>query len=282
MKKVVAFLLAIVTACSIGAFATGGSDDAILVQTNAFFAPFEYYDGSEIVGVDVDIMERVGEKMGKEVKFQDGDFGIIIQTVSEGKTADVGAAGLTITDERKQYVDFSIPYYTSVQYVIWDESDTSFTTQTAADGTTEIVLWENLKGKKIGVQIDTTGNIYVAGEINKDEGFDGVLYDSGATVSTQENAQLAVEAMYGSLDLDCVVVDKLPAEYLVANTKNHQLKCAALYYDAETATEEQYAICVTPGKTELLDAINSVLEEMIENNEIDKLVQKHLGLTENN
>ena len=282
MKKVVAFLLAIVTACSIGAFATGCSDDAILVQTNAFFAPFEYYDGSEIVGVDVDIMERVGEKMGKEVKFQDGDFGIIIQTVSEGKTADVGAAGLTITDERKQYVDFSIPYYTSVQYVIWDESDTSFTTQTAADGTTEIVLWENLKGKKIGVQIDTTGNIYVAGEINKDEGFDGVLYDSGAAVSTQENAQLAVEAMYGSLDLDCVVVDKLPAEYLVANTKNHQLKCAALYYDAETATEEQYAICVTPGKTELLDAINSVLEEMIENNEIDKLVQKHLGLTENN
>ena len=64
MKKVVAFLLAIVTACSIGAFATGCSDDAILVQTNAFFAPFEYYDGSEIVGVDVDIMERVGEKMG--------------------------------------------------------------------------------------------------------------------------------------------------------------------------------------------------------------------------
>lgn len=282
MKKVVAFLLAIVTACSIGAFATGCSDDAILVQTNAFFAPFEYYDGSEIVGVDVDIMERVGEKMGKEVKFQDGDFGIIIQTVSEGKTADVGAAGLTITDERKQYVDFSIPYYTSVQYVIWDEADTSFTTQKAADGETDIILWEDLRGKAIGVQIDTTGNIYVAGEINKDDGFDGVLYESGASVSTQENAQLAVEAMYGALDLDCVVVDKLPAEYLVANTKNHQLKCAALYYDAETATEEQYAICVTPGKTELLDAINSVLEEMIENNEIDKLVQKHLGLTENN
>lgn len=282
MKKVVAFLLAIVTACSIGAFATGCSDDAILVQTNAFFAPFEYYDGSEIVGVDVDIMEKVGEKMGKEVKFQDGDFGIIIQTVSEGKTADVGAAGLTITDERKEYVDFSIPYYTSVQYVIWDEADTSFTTQKAADGETDIILWEDLRGKAIGVQIDTTGNIYVAGEINKDDGFDGVLYESGASVSTQENAQLAVEAMYGSLDLDCVVVDKLPAEYLVANTKNHQLKCAALYYDSETATEEQYAICVTPGKTELLDAINSVLEEMLEKGEIDRLVQKHLGLTENN
>ena len=282
MKKVVAFLLAIVTACSIGAFATGCSDDAILVQTNAFFAPFEYYDGSEIVGVDVDIMEKVGEKMGKEVKFQDGDFGIIIQTVSEGKTADVGAAGLTITDERKEYVDFSIPYYTSVQYVIWDEADTSFTTQKAADGETDIILWEDLRGKAIGVQIDTTGNIYVAGEINKDDGFDGVLYESGASVSTQENAQLAVEAMYGSLGLDCVVVDKLPAEYLVANTKNHQLKCAALYYDSETATEEQYAICVTPGKTELLDAINSVLEEMLEKGEIDRLVQKHLGLTENN
>ena len=120
MKKFLGFVLALATLFSVGTVATAcAPSDAIIVQTNAFFAPFEYYDGTEIVGVDVDIMEKVGEKLGKEVVFQDGDFAIIIDVVSQGTMADAGAAGITITDERKEKVDFSIPYYTSVQYVIW-------------------------------------------------------------------------------------------------------------------------------------------------------------------
>lgn len=278
MKKVLGILLGLATIFSSCAFAAGCSAyDTIIVQTNAFFAPFEYYDGTEIVGVDVDIMNKVGEKMGKSVKFQDGDFAIIIDTVNQGKTADVGAAGITITDERKEKVDFSIPYYTSVQYVIWDEANTDFTASKAADGTTDVIFWDALKGKKIGVQLDTTGNLYVQGEIDGVD-FDGVLKDSDAECKPYDNAQMAVEAIYGSDELDCVVVDELPAQYLVNNTKGRSLKCAALYYDAETATSEQYAICVTPGKTELLNAINEVLEEMIEKGEIDALVSKHLGL----
>ena len=278
MKKVLGLLLALASLFCVGTAAVACANDTIIVQTNAYFAPFEYYDGTEIVGVDVDIMNKVGEKLGKKVEFRDGDFGIIIDVVSQGKTADAGAAGLTITDERKQFVDFSDPYYTSVQYVIWDEANPDFVTQKAADGTTDIVLWENLQGKKIGVQLDTTGNLYVSGEINKDEGYDGVLYGSGAECKTYDSAQMAVEAMFGSDALDCVVVDELPAQYLVQNTKNHSLQCAALYYDAETATEEQYAICVTPGNTELLNAINEVLAEMKANGEIEKLVSQHLGL----
>ena len=78
--------------------------------------------------------------------------------------------------------------------------------------------------------------------------------------------------------LDCVVVDELPATFLTENTRNHSLKCAALYYNPSEATQEQYAICVTPGKDDLLNAINEVLEEMIANKEIDALVSKHLGL----
>ncbi len=278
MKKVFGLLLALATLFCFGTAAAACANDTIIVQTNAYFAPFEYYDGSEIVGVDVDIMNKVGEKLGKKVEFRDGDFGIIIDVVSQGKTADAGAAGLTITDERKQFVDFSDPYYTSVQYVIWEEGNEDFVTSKAADGTTDMVLWEQLKGKKIGVQLDTTGNLYVSGEINKDEGYDGVLKDSGAECKSYDNAQMAVEAMFGSDALDCVVVDELPAQYLVQNTKNHSLQCAALYYDAETATEEQYAICVTPGNTELLNAINEVLAEMKANGEIEKLVSQHLGL----
>ena len=277
MKKFLGFVLALATLFSVGTVATAcAPSDAIIVQTNAFFAPFEYYDGTEIVGVDVDIMEKVGEKLGKEVVFQVGDFAIIIDVVSQGTMADAGAAGITITDERKEKVDFSIPYYTSVQYVIWEEGNEDFATSEAADGT-DIVLWEQLRGKKIGVQLDTTGMIYVDGEIEGVD-FDGVLKDSGAECKPYDNAQMAVEAMFGSDALDCVVVDQLPAQYLAENVKNHDLQCDAHYYDAETETEEQYAICVTPGNTELLNAINEVLEEMIESGEIEALVSKHLGL----
>ena len=277
MKKILVFLLSLATVFCCGAAFTACSDDSIIVQTNAFFAPFEYYnDRNEIVGVDVDIMNKVGEKMGKKVKFQDGDFAVIIDVVSQGKMADAGAAGITVTDERKEKVDFSIPYYTSVQYVIWEEGNEDFATSKATDGT-DIVLWSQLQGKKIGVQLDTTGMIYVEGEIEGVD-FDGVLKDSGAECKPYDNAQLAVEAMFGSDALDCVVVDELPAQYLSENTKNHNLQCAALYYDADTATEEQYAICVTPGNTELLNAINEVLEEMVESGEIKTLVAKHLGL----
>lgn len=277
MKKFLGFVLALASLFCVGTVATACSpSDAIIVQTNAFFAPFEYYDGTDIVGVDVDIMQKVGEKLGKDVVFQDGDFAIIIDVVSQGTMADAGAAGITITDERKEKVDFSIPYYTSVQYVIWEEGNADFTTSEAADGT-DVVYWEQLRGKKIGVQLDTTGMIYVDGEIEGVD-FDGVLKDSGAECKPYDNAQMAVEAMFGSDALDCVVVDKLPAQYLAENTKGHDLQCAALYYDEETATEEQYAICVTPGNTELLNAINEVLEEMIANGEIDALVSKHLGL----
>ncbi len=288
MKKLLAIVLSAASLFCFGAFAAGCDDGStIYVQTNAFFAPFEYYDDTgKIVGVDVDIMNRVGEKMGRKVKFTNGDFGQIIQLVHEGKTADVGAAGITITDERKEMVEFSIPYYTAVQYVIWDAADTSIEVSKNTDGE-DVVLWSELQGKVIGVQTDTTGNIYVNLEINAlgddhDDTYEGALEGSGAICRPYPNAQLAVEAMYaGGTDTQiptCVVVDEMPATYLSENMVGRNLRCAPLYYDAETATEEQYAICVTPGKTEILDAINEVLEEMLASGEIDRLVSEHLGL----
>ena len=99
MKKILSLILAltmllgatfVLSSCDL---LGGGKDGDINVQTNAYFAPFEYYDGSKIVGVDVEIMEKVGEKLNKNIVWQDGDFGIIIDTVKEGKLADCGAAG---------------------------------------------------------------------------------------------------------------------------------------------------------------------------------------------
>ena len=261
-------------------------NDTIIVNTNAFFAPFEYYDGDTIVGVDVEIMDKVGEKLGKKVQFDNTEFSVIIDNVAKGEVCDCGAAGITITDARKEKVDFSTPYYTSVQYVIWAEDDDSV--ETVDD---KYVLWDSLAGKKIGVQTDTTGMIFADGEINAqaddpDYGYDGVLYGTDTELVNFDNGQLAADAITGSKQIDVVIIDELPAQFIV--DKNAGLKCLPLYYkggegEEDTPTEEQYAICVTKGNTELLDAINEVLAEMLVEDdngqsEVIKLVMKHMGM----
>ena len=167
MKKIVCGVLSafIVTATAVSFAGCGKDPNSIYVDTNAFFATFEYYDETEIKGVDVDIMNLVGERLGKKVVFENTSFGVIIDNVESGKKYDCGAAGITITESRKEQVAFSNPYYTSVQYVIF-KGNILTVDGTAADGT-EYVLWNRLAGKKIGVQWDTTRDIYVVGEINR-------------------------------------------------------------------------------------------------------------------
>ena len=287
MKKILSLALVFVmlVAC-IGMIASCGGEEKIIVNTNAYFAPFEYYDGTEIVGVDVEIMNKVGEKLGKKVVFENTEFAVIIDHVKAGEVCDAGAAGITITDQRKEKVDFSIPYYTSVQYVIFNKDNADVVTKTV-DGN-EYIVWEALAGMSLGTQTDTTGWIYTDGEINatadNDYGYDGVLYGTNTELLNFDNAQLAADAIGKSIDV--VIIDELPAKYIVDNYS--QYKCVPLYYSGETdaddaPVEEQYAICVTKGNTELLDAINAVLEEMLVKDangqtEVEKLVMKHMGL----
>lgn len=287
MKKVLTLALAVLmlAGCALS-FSSCGKE--IIVQTNAFFAPFEYYEGTDIVGVDVEIMSKVGDKLGKKVKFVNVEFSAIIDNVKAGKVCDAGAAGITITDERREKVDFSIPYYTSVQYVIYAVNDTSI--QTKKVGDKEYIVWETLSGKTLGTQTDTTGWIYTDGEINatkdNDFGYDGVLHGTNTEHKSFDTAQLAVDAIGKSVD--AVIIDELPAQFIVS--KNSAYKCLPLYYSGETdaddaPVEEQYAICVTKGNTELLNAINEVLTELMQEdangqNEIEKLVMKHMGLNQ--
>ena len=287
MKKILSIALALVMMLScITVFASCFKQDKIIVHTNAFFAPFEYYDGTDIVGVDVEIMKLVAEKMNKEVEFVNVEFSAIIDNVKAGEVCDAGAAGITVTDERKEKVDFSIPYYTSVQYVIFAAADTSIVTKTV-DGK-EYIVWEALAGKKLGTQTDTTGWIYTDGEINatddNDYGYAGVLYGTDTEHVSFDNAQLAADAI-GANQIDAVIVDELPAQFIVKN--NSALKCVPLYYAGETDADdapviEEYAICVTKGNTELLDAINAVLADLMKKDEsgkteIEKMVMKHMG-----
>lgn len=287
MKKILSLALVCVMLLSTALLLASCGEEKIIVNTNAFFAPFEYYVGTEIKGVDVEIMNKVGEKLGKKIEFKNTEFSAIIDNVKEGKVCDAGAAGITITDERKEKVDFSIPYYTSVQYVIFKADDAAIATKTV-DGT-EYIVWEALAGKKIGTQTDTTGWIYTDGEINAQEnndyGYDGVLYGTDTKLLCYDNAQLAADAITANA-IDAVIIDELPAQYIVS--KNSVFKCLPLYYagetDAEDApVEEQYAICVTKGNTELLTAINEVLEELLVEDEsgkstIEKMVMAHMGM----
>ena len=287
MKKIISLILVAVMILSVAVTFASCGNDSIIVQTNAFFAPFEYYEGTEIKGVDVEIMDMVGEKLGKKIEFNNVEFSAIIDNVEAGKVCDAGAAGITITDERKEKVDFSIPYYTSVQYVIFAKDDATVATKTV-DGN-EYIVWEALAGKTLGTQTDTTGWIYTDGEINatadNDYGYDGVLYGTNTELKNFDTAQLAADGI-GSNIVDVVIIDELPAQYIVS--KNDTLKCVPLYYSGETdaddaPVEEQYAICVTKGNTELLNVINEVLEGLLVEDangetEVEKLVMKHMGL----
>lgn len=243
-----------------------------VVETNAFFAPFEFYEGQEIKGVDIDIINRVSEKLGKKINVKNVDFDVIIDNVAAGKIADAGAAGLTVTGVRAEKVNFSIPYYTSVQYVIFDKA-------AAPEMRDGYVVWNALVGKTIGSQTGSTGYMFADDEIDG-----GTLDGTGATIKGFDSHQLAADAIQAHL-IDYAIADELPAKMIVE--KNPNLATLPLYYVgadgmADYPVKESYAIAVNKNRTELLEAFNEVLAEMLTEDEsgqteIDRLVLKYMG-----
>ena len=242
-----------------------------IVETNAFFAPFEFYEGRKITGVDIDIINRVAKSMNKTIEVKDVEFDVIIDNVEAGKIADAGAAGLTITPARAEKVSFSIPYYSSVQYVIYSK-DAAVATRG------DYVVWEALAGKTLGSQTGSTGYLFASDEIDE-----GVLVGTGTTIKGFDSHQLAADAINAHI-VDFAIADKLAAEYIVS--KNDSLVAMPLYYEGEPdyPVEESYAIAVNKDHPELLEAFNTVLSEMLATDdsgtsEIERLVLKYMGLT---
>lgn len=273
VKKIIASTLAAVAAFATVGFASCGGQDTLVVYTEAGFAPFEYISGGKIVGVDVDIMNLVGEKLGKKVKFENVGFDTIVDTVSAGKLCNVGAAGISITEKRKEKVDFSNEYYTASLYVIYEKDKAASYESTTTDEVTG-VYWDSLAGKKIAVQNGTTADLFLGDELA--EG--GTLYDVGSSKVGFDALSTAVADI--GLDSNVLIIDELPAKKLIEGKSN--LACAPLYYkgadgEADEAAVDTYAICVTKGQTELLDAINAVLAELGKDG-VQALVDKHLGL----
>lgn len=281
MKKFLVKTLALTLAATACIGFGSCNQETLVVYTESGFAPFEYVKDGKIVGVDVDIMNKVGKKLNKNVVFEDVDFDTIVDAVAQGTATNVGAAGISVTDERKEKVDFSTEYYTAALYVIYQKSDEEILLSETTDNV-QGIYWQsiaNLDKKVIAVQNGTTADLFLADEI--DEG--GALWNAEtekAMVQKSGFTDLSTAVADVGLNAGVLIIDELPAKQLIAGKDN--LACAPLYYQGgenenDEAAIDTYAICVTKGQDELLAAINEVLAELGESG-IQALVNKHLGL----
>lgn len=178
------------------------SKEQLVVATNAEFEPFEYKNGDQFYGIDMEIAKLLADKLGKELVIVDMEFDAVLLSVQQGK-ADIGMAGLTVTDERAKQVDFSDSYYSAAQKVIVKGDDTTFDScKTKAD--VEAILNGLDESVNIGGQKGTTGQSYVQG--SEDFGFAGLK----ATWKGYANGSLAVQDLING-GVDYVIIDAAPA-----------------------------------------------------------------------
>lgn len=218
------------------------NEGVLTMATNAAFPPYEYYEGDEIVGIDAEIAKAIADKLGLELKIEDMEFNSIVIAVDGGK-ADMGLAGMTVTDERKETVNFTDSYATGIQAIIVAEDS-------------DIAGLDDLKEKKIGVQLATTGDTYAT----EDFGADYVeQYNKGAD---------AVMALKQG-KIDAVIIDKQPALSFIESTEG--LKILDTDY-----VQEDYAACIAKSNEPLLEAVNGALSELKEDGTIQGILDKYI------
>ena len=215
----------------------------LIMSTNAACPPYEMTpDSGEFEGIDTETAQAIADKLGLELQIDDMDFDAALLAVQQGK-ADMVMAGVTVTDERQNVMDFTDSYATGIQSIIVKEDS-------------DIASVDDLAGKKIGTQRGTTGYLYCSDDFG-DENV--VAYDNGLT---------AVQ-MLNNGQVDCVVIDNAPAKEFIA--ANPGLKLLDTAY-----VEESYAIGVGKGNTELKDAINTALEELKADGTLQAIVDKYI------
>lgn len=215
----------------------------LVLLTNAVFPPFEYRtsDG-QAVGIDIDLGQAIADQIGVELEIVDMEFGSLIPALTTGK-GDVVIAGVTISDERKEAVDFSDEYAESQQIIIVPAGETSIASQ------------DDLKGKKVGVQIGTTGDIMVT-EMGDD-----------VTV-TRYNSPLEAAMDLQNGRIDAVVIDELPARNIVA--KNNDLDTVVI-----GATDEHYGIAIQKNNEDFLEIVNGVVADVLADGTLEASIAKH-------
>ncbi len=262
MKKVLSAILAAAVMCtsmlalagcggskqeskkeSAAASDSAASKGELHMATNAAFEPYEYKEGGEIVGIDAEIAKAICDKLGYTLVIDDMDFDAIITAVTSGK-ADFGMAGMTVTDERKQSVDFTDSYTTAIQSIIVN------------DGEDKVKSAEDLKKASVGVQLGTTGDIYVS-DFEKD----------GAKIERFNKGADAVLALTQK-KVDAVVIDNEPAKKFVEQNKGTKIL-------DEPFENEDYAICLKKG-SELTEQFNKALKELKDDGTVKKIIDKYI------
>lgn len=241
MKKLFAAVLAGTMICASGA-SVMAEGDVLVMATNAEFPPYEYHEGDEIVGIDAEVAALIAEELGMTLEIEDMAFDSVLAAVQSGK-ADIAMAGITVTEERKMSVNFTDPYTTATQMIIVAEDS-------------DITSPDDLAGKTIGVQLGTTGDIYV--EDVED-----------ATIERYNKGFEAVQALLQG-KVDAVVIDGEPAKVFVEQNEGIKLV-------DEAFTEEEYAIAIAKDNEELLEKVNTALNTLKENGKFDEVVAKYIG-----
>ncbi|MBQ8986133.1 MAG: amino acid ABC transporter substrate-binding protein [Lachnospiraceae bacterium] len=214
------------------------------MATNAAFPPYEMIsDDGGFEGIDVEIATEIANKLGLELVVDDMEFGSVITSVQSGKS-DIAMAGLTVTEERKQNVDFTESYATGIQVIIVPEDSDILTVDDLAND------------KMIGVQDGTTGYIYCSDDYGEDH------------ITSYTNGAMAIEALKGG-KVDAVVIDNEPAKAFVE--ANEGLKILDTEYIVEN-----YAIGISKDNTGLRDAVNSALTELIADGTVQQIVDKYI------
>ena len=252
--SLILILALLVCLCACGASAGGGvktvEKGKLTMGTNAQFPPYEFYEGDKIVGIDAEIAGKIAEKLNLELVIDDMEFDSIIEAVKGGK-ADIGMAGMTVTDERKESVDFTESYATGVQVIIVAENSAITSVDDLfAEGANHI----------IGVQRNTTGDLYTTWDL-EDEGL--------ATIDRYSKGADAVQALKSG-KVDCVVIDNEPAKAFVQEVGG--LKILDTEY-----VEEMYAGAMSKDNKELYDAVNNALKELISDGTVQQIIDKYIS-----
>lgn len=253
MKKILCVLTVVLLLASLVGCGNKQEEETkkLVMATEATFQPYEYYDGDEIIGIDVEIAKAIADKLGMELEVVDVEFDSIIPGVMSGKY-DFGAAGMTVTEDRLKQVNFTDSYATGVQVVIVNEDSAITSIDNLFDGTIENIL--------VGTQAGTTGFLYATWDI-QDEGY-------GEVKSFQKTTDAAQALVNGQID--CILLDNEPAKAIVNN--NQGLKIL----DSEYAVED-YAIAIAKENTELLEQINTALKDLIADGTVKQIVDKYIG-----
>lgn len=236
MKKIIILSLCLIMLCG-----CGRNKNELVMVTEAGFAPFEYYENNEIIGVDIDIVKEVAKKLNKKLVIKDVAFDSIINEVKSGK-ADIGAAGISYTEERSKQVDFSNDYFTSKIVVIIKNSDNEND-------------FNNLSNKKIGVQLGSTADTYVTNNYKN------------ADITRQKKYLSLIEDLKNN-KVDCVVMDELPAKEIL--NKNTNLKLLS-----NILSSENYGMVIKKNNKDLMNVVNEVIEDLKSNGKIDEYVLKY-------